>query len=101
MRLDLIPWADCYNVESAAPTVLTEWVVVRTEGEAVMAKYAVTCNVNTKWDEEFHYNYRYRSRDKSPVAQDEFDKRRAAGQPAVLWRWDHPNKPVLVDQHNA
>jgi hypothetical protein len=65
-----------------------------------MATYVVTTSPNVDWDDEFKYKYRYNSRDGSPVAQDEVERRRAAGQAAVLWRWEH-GEPTLMERHNA
>jgi hypothetical protein len=47
------------------------------------------------------YKYRYRSSAGLPVAQEEFERRRAAGEPTVLWRIDTMESPaVLVDRCN-
>ena len=65
-----------------------------------MATYIVSRTPDQNWNEEFKYKYRYSSQNGSPVAQDEVDRRRAAGEPAVLWRWEH-GEPTLMERHNV
>lgn len=53
------------------------------------------------WDELPKFKYRYKSADGSLLAQYEFERRRDAGLPTVMWRFDTNNSPaVLVDQCN-
>jgi len=65
-----------------------------------MATYTITESVEENWNEQYTYKYRYRSRDGHPVAQEEIDRRRASGQPAVLWRWEN-QKPMLIENLDA
>ncbi|MDB5309832.1 MAG: hypothetical protein JWO38_4034 [Gemmataceae bacterium] len=65
-----------------------------------MATYVVTADTNTDWDEEYQYKYRFTSRNGSPVAQDEINRRREAGEPVVLWRWER-GQATLVERHTA
>lgn len=54
------------------------------------------------WEELPKFKYRYESADGSPLAQDEFDRRREAGLPTVMWRFDTNDGPaVLLDQCNV
>jgi hypothetical protein len=77
----------------------TQGDYIRNE-EANMATYVITEDANVTWDDEFKYKYRYESRDGLPTAQEEFERRRAARQPAVLWRWEH-GEPTLMERYNA
>jgi len=53
------------------------------------------------WDNVPKFSYRYESANGAPRAQEEFDRRREAGEPAVMWRFeDNHSPPVLVDQCN-
>lgn len=65
-----------------------------------MAVYVITDSPDVNWDEDFKYKYRSESQDGSPVAQDEVERRKAAGLPAVLWRWEN-NESTLVERHNV
>ena len=65
-----------------------------------MARYVVTENPDVTWDDVHNYKYRTNSTDGSPVAQEEFDRRRAAGLEVYLWRWEN-NQPTLVESHGA
>jgi hypothetical protein len=65
-----------------------------------MATYAVTDSPERNWDDRYNYKYRYKSRDGRPVAQDEVDRRRAAGLPVVLWRWEN-FQATEVERHNV
>jgi len=65
-----------------------------------MAVYVVTKSVDIDWDEEHKYKYRHTSAAGSSVAQDEVERRRVAGLPAVLWRWER-GEATLVERHNA
>jgi hypothetical protein len=54
------------------------------------------------WDELPKFKYRHESSDGSPLAQAEFERRRDAGLPTAMWRFDtNDAPPVLVDQCNA
>ena len=64
-----------------------------------MATYVVTASPDVKWDDAHNYKNRRNSTDGSTCAQDEFDRRRAAGLEVYLWRWD--NQPTLVESHGA
>lgn len=64
-----------------------------------MAKYVVSDNPRTSWNGRY-YNYRFRSTDGSPRAQDEVERRRRNRQPAYLWRWDS-GVATLVERHPA
>lgn len=68
-----------------------------------MARYAITDSPEKNWDDIYNYQYRYTSRKGMPVAQDEVERRLAAGLPAVLWRWDNANDPPTtpVARHNV
>ena len=57
-----------------------------------MATYTITDRVDKNWCESCQFKYRYQASDGSPTAQSEFDRRRAAGQFAILWKWEH-NQP--------
>jgi hypothetical protein len=60
-----------------------------------MAFYTITDAPIDDWEERdrrYVFKYRYRSADGSPVAQDEFDRRRNAGQSTVLMKWDYGAK---------
>lgn len=65
-----------------------------------MAWFVIAESADVDWHDEYKYKCRYKSRDGSPVAQGEIERRRAAGRPTVLWRWEN-NSPTLVEQHNA
>ena len=65
-----------------------------------MATYVVTRSPRISWDERFTYKYRLRSRDGHALAQDEIERRRRRGEPAVLWRWES-GKSILVERHRA
>jgi hypothetical protein len=65
-----------------------------------MAVYVVTDSPDVDWDDNHKYKYRHESTDGSPTAQDEVERRRAAGQPAYLWRWEN-NQSQLVERHDA
>jgi hypothetical protein len=55
----------------------------------------------TNWDEMTRFKYRWESSSGAPLAQHEFDRRREAGLPTVMWRFDTNDSPaVLVDQCN-
>ncbi len=54
-----------------------------------MATYTITDREDVDWNENCQFKYRYRSSDGSPTAQSEFDRRCAAGQFAILWKWEH------------
>jgi hypothetical protein len=66
----------------------------------VMAWYVVTNSPDVDWDDDYKYKSRHESQDGSPVAQDEVERRRVAGLPAVLWRWEH-GEATLVERYNA
>ena len=63
-----------------------------------MATYVVTESPEVYWDDMYNYKYRYQSSDGSPVAQDEFNRRRDAGRPAVLWRHEH-GEAVIIERY--
>ncbi len=65
-----------------------------------MATYVVTADANTDWDDEHQFKYRFTSQNGSAVAQDEVDRRRAAGKPVALWRWER-GEATLVEHYNA
>lgn len=71
-----------------------------------MASFFITetPNVNwaaVNWDNLTQFKFRHESGEGSPLAQEEFDRRRVAGEPAVMWRFDkNDSPPVLVDRCN-
>ena len=72
-----------------------------------MASFYITETADVNWatvniDNLTQYKYRHESRDGHPLAQEEFDRRRDAGEPAVMWRFDdNDSPPTLVDQCNV
>jgi hypothetical protein len=53
------------------------------------------------WDNLPQFKYRHESSAGYPLAQEEFDRRCAAGQPTVMWRFDNnESPPTLVDRCN-
>jgi len=69
-----------------------------------MATYIITETPNVDWDAfdwttAIQYKHRYESSDDRPTAQDEFERRLAAGLPAVLWRWEN-NEPTEMERCN-
>ena len=70
------------------------------EEEISMATYVITDNARDGWENGLKFKYRHTSRKGHSVAQDEFDRRRAAGQKVVLWRWEH-GEPTIVERYRA
>jgi hypothetical protein len=75
------------------------WIDAEAE-EVAMGLYVVTDRADLTWDDDHKYKYRHESADGSAVAQDEVERRREAGQPVFLWRWEN-GQPTLVEQHNV
>jgi hypothetical protein len=75
--------------------------------EAIMASFVITDTLRVdwariNWANLIQYKYRRRSSNGSLLAQEEFDRRRAAGAPAVMWRFDtNDSPPVVVDRCNV
>lgn len=63
-----------------------------------MATYTITSSMDANPDIQPTFKYRYRSRDGFPLAQEEFDRRRDANKPAVMWRW-MDGKATMVASH--
>ena len=72
-----------------------------------MASFYFTDTPDVDWDtvnwaNMTKYKYRHESSAGAPLAQEEFDRRRIAGLPTVMWRFDdNHSPPVLVDQCNV
>ncbi len=63
-----------------------------------MASYYITETpdvdwTRVNWDNLTEYKYRHESTEGYPVAQEEFDRRCQANQPAVMWRFDDNQSP--------
>lgn len=68
-----------------------------------MATYVITDDLNSntsngQWGIS-RFKHRHKSNDGHPTAQQEFERRKRAGTPTVLWRWQN-YQPVLVDKCN-
>lgn len=56
---------------------------------------------HVNWDNLKRYKYRSMSSDGSPLAQEEFDRKRDAGEPAALWAfYTNDTPPVLLEHCN-
>ena len=70
-----------------------------------MATYVITDSEEVDWeqfdwDSVVQYKHRHESTDGKPTAQEEFDRRREEGQPAVLWKFEN-NEPKLMERCNV
>jgi hypothetical protein len=72
-----------------------------------MANYVLTDTPNidwasVNWDNLKQYAYRNPNDAGKPSAQEEFDRRKAAGTPTVMWRFDdNESPPKEVDRCNV